>query len=70
MIKLEKDVFEKNGEYWQGDLVDCPWSSVNKVGKAGLEYPEEIVESWGLGGKSKAKKSAPKTKAKKPAEDK
>lgn len=69
MIKLEKDVFEKNGEYWMGDAVDCPWSSCAKVGKAGYEYPQDIVDSWGVMDK-KAKKSEPKTKAKKPAENK
>lgn len=71
MIKLEKDVFEKNGEYWQGDAVDCPWSSCAKVGKKGMEYSQDVIDSWGLGKKEeKAKKSAPKTKAKKPVEDK
>jgi hypothetical protein len=69
MIKLEKDVFEKNGEYWMGDPVDCPWSSCAKVGKKGYEYPQEVVDSWGVMDK-KAKKEAPKTKAKKPAENK
>ena len=57
MIKLEKDVFEKNGEYWQGDAIDCPWSSCAKVGKKGIEYPKDVVDSWGLDGKKEKAKN-------------
>jgi len=70
IIKLEKSVFEKNGKYWMGDDIDCPWSSCNKVGKAGMEYPKDVVDAWGVFEKPKAKKEAPKTKAKKPVKEK
>jgi hypothetical protein len=35
-----------------------------------MEYPQDVVDSWGVFEKPKSVKEAPKTKAKKPAENK